>query len=110
MTRGSSSKATLSRRNFRIRSETGWSSFSSSRRASGANSILQAMLAHNFLEWNGLYPAGFNRLHSLLGEVDVFELIQVLEDGFARVIGFSAAGALGEAGETLFDLLGKANG
>src|SRR5580658_147883 len=110
MVRGSSSAATRSRRNLRIRSETDLSSFSSSRRASGSNSILQAMLAHNFLERNGLHPARFNRFHSLLGQINVFQIVKMLKDGLAGVVSLGAAGFLGEASEALFDLLGKADG
>src|SRR6266851_2887186 len=106
MVRGSSSAATRWRRNFRIRSETGLSSFSSSRRASASNSIVQAMLAHNFLERNGLGSARFNRFHSLLGQINIFQIVKVLKDGLAGVVSLGASGALGEAREALFDFFG----
>jgi hypothetical protein len=34
----------------------------------------------------------------------------MLQDGFASIIGFGAASALGEAFEALFDFFGKADG
>src|SRR5580658_512775 len=110
MVRGSSSTATRSRKNFRIRPDTDLSSFSSSRRASGSNSMVQAMLAHNFFERNGVYPARFNRFHSLLGQINVFQIIKMLQNGLTGVVSLGAPGFLGEASEAFFDLLGKADG
>jgi hypothetical protein len=46
-------------------------------------------------------------VQSLLCEVDVFQIIQMSEDGFAGVVSLGAAVRLGEA---FFDGFGKANG
>ena len=51
-----------------------------------------------------------NCVRCLLCEVDVFEIIQMSEDGFAGVISLGASGSLGEAVEAFFDGFGKANG
>jgi hypothetical protein len=90
------------------------SRLSSSFCAAGSNSIfhfgLEAIAAHHFFEWDGTNPAGTNLCETLLGEVDIFELLEVLKDGFASVVCFGAAGALGEASEAFFDVVGKADG
>jgi hypothetical protein len=54
------------------------------------------MLAHNVFERNGVYPARFNRFHPLLGQINVFQIVQVLQDGLAGVVGFAAAGLLSQ--------------
>jgi hypothetical protein len=46
---------------------------------------------------------------SLLGEVEILEVIQVFEDGFAGVEGLGPAGLPGKPVQTLFDLRGKRN-
>jgi hypothetical protein len=46
----------------------------------------------------------------LLGEVDVFQIVQMVEDGLAGVVSLGASGALGEAVEAFFDGFGKADG
>ncbi len=97
-----------------MRRAIGLSSPSSSFCAAGSNSVLhfglKAIAAHNFFEWDGTNPACANLCETLLGEVDVFEFLQVLEDSFASVVCFSAAGALGETSETFLNVVGKADG
>jgi len=67
------------------------------------------MLAHNVFERNGVYPARFNRFHPLLGQINVFQIVQMLQDGLAGVVGFAAAGLLSQPGQALFDFFGKAD-
>jgi hypothetical protein len=54
--------------------------------------------------------ARFQSCEAFLGQVNIFHVFEVLQDSFAGVVRFGAAGALGEAGETFFDFLGKADG
>ena len=68
------------------------------------------MAAHYFFEGDRLCAPGANVRQALFGEVDVFKVVEVLEDCFARVIGFGASGALGEAVEAFFDGCRKADG
>ena len=90
------------------------SSRSSSFCAAGSNSIVhfgfKAIAAHYFFEWNGTNASGADLGETLLGEIDVFEVFEVLQDRFAGVVSFGAAGALGEAVEAFLDFVGKADG
>src|SRR5262249_34562044 len=109
MARGSSNLATRSCRNLRMRSETDLSSFSSSRRAAGSNSICQAMLPHDFFERDRLHAAGLDLFHSLLGQINVFQVFKILKDGLTSVVGLSAPSAFGEPGKAFFDAFGEAD-
>src|SRR6266496_2466391 len=104
--RGSSSLTTRSWRNFRIRRSTGLSSFSSSFRAAGSNSIFQAIAPHYFVEGDRLGAPRADGRQTLLGEVDVFQILQMLENRFASVVGLGAPRALGETVEAFFDGFG----
>src|SRR5271157_2261764 len=97
-------------RNFRIRCSTGLSSFFNSLSAARSNSIFQAIAPHYFFEWDGLAASRAHVRQALFGEVDIFQIVEMLEDGFAGVVCLGASGALGEAVEALFDLFGKADG
>ena len=44
------------------------------------------------------------------GQIQVFEVLQVFEDGFAGVVGLGAPGAPGELLQAFFDGLRKSNG
>jgi|HubBroStandDraft_5_1064220.scaffolds.fasta_scaffold44397_4 hypothetical protein len=81
--------------------------------AAGSNSIfhfgLKAIAPHYFFEGDGANPAGTNLCKTLLGEIDVFEVFEVLKDGFAGVVSLGAAGALGEPIKALFDFVGQAD-
>ena len=96
-----------------MRRAVGLSSPSSSFCAAGSNSIvhfgLEAIAAHYFFEWNGANPSGTNFCETLFGKIDVFEVFEVLKDRFTRVVSLGAAGALGEAIEAFFDVVGKAD-
>ncbi len=61
------------------------------------------MLPHDFLKGYRLYPAGLDLFHSLLGQIDVFQVLKMLKDGLTGVVGLGAPSALGEAGKALFD-------
>src|SRR5260370_11523559 len=97
-----------------MRRAMGLSSPSSSFCAAGSNSIvlfgLKAIAAHYFFEWDGTNPPGTNLCETLLGEVDIFEIIQVLKNGFASIVCFGAASAFGEAPEAFLDVVGEADG
>jgi hypothetical protein len=49
-------------------------------------------------------------LETLGGEIDVFQIVQVLENRLAGVEGFGAAGSFGEEGEAVFDFGIEADG
>jgi hypothetical protein len=70
---------------------------------------LKAIAAHYFFEWDGTDPPSANLYETLLGKVDILEVIQVLKDSFASVVCFGTASAFGETAEALFDVVGKAN-
>ena len=65
------------------------------------------MTLHNFLKWNGLVFAAAYAFESALGEIQVFQLIQMLEDGLARVKALGAPRSAGEFLKPFFDRLGK---
>jgi len=93
-----------------MRREIGLSSFSSCLSAVRAISTFHAIAPHYFFKRNRLAASRAHFFQCLLSEVDVFEIVQVLEDCFAGVVGFGAAGALGKAVKALFDFVGKTNG
>src|ERR1700687_3999366 len=105
--RGSSSFPTRWWRNFRMRRATG---FSSSFSAARSNSIFPAIEPPQFLDWHGPAASRAHCLQPFFRQVDVFELIYMLEDGFAGVVRFGAPGPLGEVVEAFFDSFGKADG
>ena len=53
---------------------------------------------------------GMQRLQTRLGEVEVLQIIEVLDDGLAYEIGLGAPGALGELLEPLFQIFRQADG
>jgi hypothetical protein len=71
----------------------GRSSLLSSLSASAENSILNAMTIHQFLQWNrGFFPAA-DTFQAVFGEVDVFKIFEILQNGFADVEGLRSPGA-----------------
>jgi len=90
------------------------SSASSSRWARGSNSIvhfgLEAIAAHHFFQGNGANAPSPDFRETLFGDVDILEILKVLEDSFAGVIGLGAAGAFSQAVEAFFDAFRKADG
>src|ERR1700690_2499686 len=99
MVRGSSSFSMGSWRNLRIRRETDLSSLFSCLSAVGEISTFHAIAPHYFFKRDGLAPPRANIFQCLLRQVDVFQIIQILEDSFTRIIGFSPARPLGEGVE-----------
>src|ERR1700692_2162105 len=97
-----------------MRRATGLSSLSSSLCAAGSNSIVhfcvEAIAAHHFVEWDRPAAARAHSFQPLLGEVNVFEFLEVLKDRLASVVSLGAASALGETPKAFFDGFGKANG
>src|SRR5215831_2914137 len=93
MLRGFSSGDSRSLRNFRMRFACGGSSLSSSRAAVADSSIFQAMPFQNVLKRNHLFVAAANPFQNAFGLVKVFEVVEVLENGFADVEGFSSSGS-----------------
>jgi hypothetical protein len=54
--------------------------------------------------------AAADAVEGALGEIKIFEILEVLEDGLADIEGLCAAGAPGELFQALFDGFGKADG
>jgi hypothetical protein len=65
------------------------------------------MLPHDVLKGNRLYPAGLDLFHSLLGQINVFQILKILKDGLTSVVGLGAPSAFGKAGKALFDSFGE---
>src|SRR5258707_3955503 len=108
--RGSSSSARRSRRNFRIRPACWRSSLRRSRSASTENSIFQGMTFQDVFERNGGGLTAANAVEGTLGEIQVFQFVEMLKDGFAHVKGLGAPSALGELFQALFNGFGQADG
>src|ERR1019366_10229249 len=86
------------------------SSLHSSRSAAGETSIFHAMTLHDILEWNGVVFTIANALQSALGEIQVLEIFQMLQDGLAGVEALGAPSAAGKLLKTFFDGLRKSDG
>src|SRR5262249_9539003 len=109
MLRGSSSLATRSGRNFRMRLRCGASSLLSSPSAASDSSTAEAMTFHCVFERDGVFFTTADAFESAFGQIQVFQVLQMFEDGFADVISFGAAGAPGQFLQAFFDGLRKAN-
>lgn len=48
--------------------------------------MLQAMSLHRVFEWDRAFFAPADALQRVFGEVEILEIVQMLEDGFARVV------------------------
>ena len=71
---------------------------------------VEAIAVHYFFEWEGAAAARAHGLQALLGEVNGFELFEMLQDRFASVVSLGASSSFGEMPEAFLDFLGKANG
>ena len=74
--------------------------------AVSASLICQAKLVLHFVERVGPLLAPAYSVQGLLGQVNVFQVVQIFQNSLAGVIGFRPAGALGQIVKTLFDVLG----
>src|ERR1700687_5882764 len=93
MLRGSSSLAILSRRNFRIRLLCCGSNLLSSLSAVAESSTFQAMTFQHVFKRNGALLAAANPLQRLFGEINIFEIIEMLENSLTDIVGLCAPGA-----------------
>jgi site-specific recombinase XerC len=107
--RGSSSLATRSWRNFSMRLRGCASSLLSSRSADSDSSTLWAMMLHYVFQRDGVLFALADAFESALRQIQVFQVLQVFEDGFTDVVGFGAPGAPGQLLQALFDGPWKSN-
>src|ERR1017187_5393343 len=111
MLRGSTSAATRSYKNRSMRRVTWGSSLSRSRLASLSNSTFQvAMLFHHFLKRHGVAAASAQILQPLFGDVDVFEIVEVIHQGLADVVAFGSPSVLCQLVKPLFDGCRKSDG
>lgn len=76
----------------------------------GGQFNLPGHLFEKFFQWDGLFLTLLNAVEGFLGEIEILEIVEVFEDGFADVKSFGAASASGEFFETLFDGFGKTDG
>src|SRR5229473_794872 len=79
--RGLSSLATLSRRKSRMRLVCCGSSLLSSRSAPADTSIFRAMTLHHVFQRNRALFTAANTFEGALGQIHVFEVLEVLQDG-----------------------------
>src|SRR5579872_6973119 len=92
-----------------MRRELCESSLASSRSAEGETSIFQAMALHNFLKRYGLVFAAANAFERTLGQIQIFQLLQVLEDCLANIKAFCSPCAVCKSLKPFLDSLGKPN-
>ena len=82
--------------------------------AAGSNSIfhfgLKAIAPHYFFEGDGANPAGTNLCKTLLGEIDVFEVFEVLKDCLTGIVSLGTTSTFGEPLKAFLDIVGKADG
>src|SRR6185437_2218458 len=86
------------------------SSLPSSRSAGSDSSTLQTMTFHCVFERDGFFFAAADAFQSAFGQIQVFEVFQVFDDGLAGVVGFGAPGAPRELLQAFLDGLRKSNG
>ncbi len=86
------------------------SSLLSSRSTWTEISIFQAMPLQGIFEGNGLLFSGADTFEGAFGSVEVFEIVEVLQDRLADIEGLGAAGAPGQFFEAFFDRLWKPYG
>jgi hypothetical protein len=70
-------------------------------------SNFRATTLHDFFEGNGAVLAIADTLQCTLGEIQIFEIFQVLHDGLAGIEALSAPGTAREFLKTLHDGLWK---
>ena len=68
------------------------------------------MRLHHSSQRHGLAPTGAKIGKPRLGEVNVFEIVEVLQDSFASMIALASPGEPGELIEAAFDVGWKAQG
>ena len=66
------------------------------------NSIFQSMTFYNVLERDGGGFAASDAVEGGLGEIEVLQLLDVLQDGFPGIERFGAAGTLGKPWTSLY--------
>src|SRR6266568_1511292 len=86
------------------------SSLPSSRAASADSSTFHAITFQNVFQGNGELFAVADAFESAFGKGHILEVVEMLQDGFANVVGLGAAGTPREFFKAFFDGLRKANG
>jgi len=67
------------------------------------------MALHQLIDRHCQIVAATQRLQTRLGEVEVLQIIEVLDDGLAHVVALGAPGALGERFKSLFEIFREAD-
>ena len=68
------------------------------------------MTFHCVFQWYGAFFAAADAFQRAFAQIQVLDIFQVFEDGFADVIGFGAPGAPVELFQSFFDGQRKSNG
>jgi NAD(P)-dependent dehydrogenase (short-subunit alcohol dehydrogenase family) len=108
MLRGSSSGARRSQRNRNIRCAACGPSLPRSFSAPRSNSIRQAMPLDHRLQGNRVAAAGAKILEAAFRQIDVFQIAEIFDDRFARIVALAPPGRLGEFVEAALHLRRKA--
>jgi hypothetical protein len=61
------------------------------------------MTLHDVSKRDGLFFAAADPLERALGEIQIFQIGKVLEDGFPDIVGLGAPGAAGQLFKAFFD-------
>jgi hypothetical protein len=61
------------------------------------------MPLHHFSQRHGLAPTSPDIGKPLLGEIDVFEIVEMFQDGFASIIALASSRKLGKLVKSGFD-------
>jgi hypothetical protein len=69
--------------------------------------IFHAMALHYYFEWNRVVFTLANALQSMLGEIYVLEISQVMQDRFSGTIGLATPSAASQSFKSYFDRLRK---
>src|SRR5208282_1984993 len=85
------------------------SSLLSARSTSADSSTLQAMTFHYVLQGDGPLLAGTDALQHTFGKVHVLEILEVLKQGFANIVGLRSSGTPRQPLQAFFNGLWKSN-
>lgn len=86
------------------------SSLLSCRSASTDNSTFHVMTFHDVFKWDGGLFVVADAVQGTFGQIDVLEILQVLQDGFANIVGLGAASTPSQLFKPPFNRLWKSNG
>jgi hypothetical protein len=86
------------------------SSLVSAPSASADSLTFHAMTLYCVFQWHGRFFVIADGFKGPFGQVPVLEILQVLQDSFADIVGFGATGTPGQRFQAFFNGLRKSNG